>query len=50
MGYQNRENRDFLMVLALYLRKTIPILPTSLRVKYQNHERIPILLVYVLIG
>lgn len=28
----------------------IPILPIFLRVKYQNHERIPILLAYVLTG
>ena len=45
MGHQNRGNRDPLMVLALHPRKTLrgslfPLLP--LRVKCQNHERVPI--------
>ena len=45
MGHQNRGNRDPLMVLALHPGKTLrgclfPLLP--LRVKCQNHERVPI--------
>ena len=53
MDHQNRGNRDPLMVLALHPGKTLrgslfPLLP--LRVKCQNHERVPIspiLVVYV---
>ena len=45
MGHQNRGNRDPLMVLALHPGKTLrgslfPLFP--LRVKCQNHERVPI--------
>ena len=45
MDHQNRGNRDPLMVLALHPGKTLrgslfPLLP--LRVKCQNHERVPI--------
>ena len=45
MGHQNSGNRDPLMVLALHPGKTLrgslfPLLP--LRVKCQNHERVPI--------
>ena len=45
MGHQNRGNRDPFMVLALHQGKTLrgslfPIFP--LRVKCQNHERVPI--------
>ena len=45
MGHQNRGNRDPLTVLALHPGKTLrgslfPLLP--LRVKRQNHERVPI--------
>ena len=54
MGHQNRGNRVPLMVLALHPGKTLrgslfPLLP--LRVKCQNHERVPIspiLVVHVL--
>ena len=59
MGHQNRGNRDTLMVLALHQGKTLrgslfPVFP--LRVKCQNHERVPIspispiLVVHVLTG
>ena len=45
MDHQNRGNRDPLMVLALHQGKTLrgslfPLFP--LRVKCQNHERVPI--------
>ena len=45
MGHQNRGNRDPFMVLALHQGKTLrgslfPLFP--LRVKCQNHERVPI--------
>ena len=45
MDHQNRGNRDPLMVLALHQGKTLrgslfPLFP--LRVKRQNHERVPI--------
>ena len=45
MGHQNRGNRDPFMVLALHQGKTqrgslFPLFP--LRVKCQNHERVPI--------
>ena len=48
MEDQNRGNRDPLMVLALHPGKTLrgslfPLLP--LRVKCQNHERVPISLI-----
>ena len=54
MGHQNRGNRDPFMVLALHPGKTLrghlfPLFP--LRVKCQNHERVPIspiLVVHVL--
>ena len=59
MGHQNRGNRDPFMVLALHEGKTLrgslfPLFP--LRVKCQNHERVPIspispiLVVHVLTG
>ena len=59
MGHQNRGNRDPFMVLALHQGKTLrgslfPLFP--LRVKCQNHERVPIspispiLVVHVLTG
>ena len=59
MGHQNRGNRDPFMVLALHQGKTLrgslfPLFP--LRVKCQNHERVPIspispiLVVHVMTG
>ena len=59
IGHQNRGNRDPFMVLALHQGKTLrgslfPLFP--LRVKCQNHERVPIspispiLVVHVLTG
>ena len=56
LGHQNRGNRDPFMVLALHQGKTLrgslfPLFP--LRVKCQNHERVPIspiLVVHVLTG
>ena len=59
MGHQNKGNRDPFMVLALHQGKTLrgslfPLFP--LRVKCQNHERVPIspispiLVVHVLTG
>ena len=49
IGYQNRGNRDPLMVLALHQGKTLrgslfPLFPW--RVKCQNHERVPIYFPY----
>ena len=44
MGHQNRGNRDPFMVLALHQGKTLrgPLFPLfPLRVKCQNHERVP---------
>ena len=59
IGHQNRGNRDPFMVLALHQGKTLrgslfPLFP--LRVKCQNHDRVPIspispiLVVHVLTG
>ena len=59
MGHQNRGNRDPFMVLALHQGKTLRgslFPPISPRVKWQNHERVPvspispILVVHVLTG
>ena len=56
MGHQNRGNRDPFMVLALHQGKTLRGSLFPLRVKCQNHERVPIfpispiLVVHVLTG
>ena len=42
MGHQNRGNRDPFMVLALHQEKTLRGSLFPLRVKCQNHERVPI--------
>ena len=42
MGHQNRGNRDPFMVLVLHQGKTLRGSLFPLRVKCQNHERVPI--------
>ena len=42
MGHQNRGNRDPFMVLVLHQGKTLRGSLFPLRVKCQNHERVPV--------